>query len=335
MSSASVMTATTERSETMARTAPAELSTRCVTQVRLLGVSAAYNPSGEEGVASRSTSDDQALLELVQRLLIYPYPDGPTSVDLLASRLPEDRSVELPVPDGAQVIGSAVYRRGREIVRVDSVVRVAGSTDEVTIAYEAVLRRGGWELFEPFREHHGGFVSSNFGLPRRFRRKRDDPVLLVDVVDDGAGNSELRLALNWSMPRSGPPRRHHLEAMDRVPSLVPPPGVHVDGSGSGGGDTNWSSSATARTVMPASELEAYFAGQLAHADWTRFAGDAHDVAAWSAWNLPGGGHWSALLLIIAFDHEERSLSIHMQRPHRHDPRAWAMLARAPWRRVHF
>jgi hypothetical protein len=286
-------------------------------------------------VAAGSTADEQALVELVQRLLIYPYPDGPTSVDLLPGRLPDDRSVELSVPVGAHVIGSAVYRRGRDIARVDTVVRVAGSTDEVTIAYEAVLRRGGWELFEPFRGHDGGFVSSDFALPRRFRRKRDDPVLLVDVLDNGAGKSELRLALDWSMPRSAPPRRHHLEAMDRLPSLVPPPGVHVDGGGGGGGDSNWSSSATARTVMPASELEAYFAGQLAHADWTRFAGDAHEVAAWSAWNLPGGGHWSALLLVIAFDREERSLSLHMQRPHRHEPQARAMLTRAPWRRLHF
>jgi hypothetical protein len=285
-----------------------------------------------EGVSAESRTDQGPLLELVQRLLIYPYPEGPTDVELLPGRLPDAQVAEIPIPRDARLVGSAIYRRGRDVSSVDIVTQIDRDTVAVTREYEAQLRSTGWEIFERIGGI-GGFVPSDFA-PRRFTRVRGGPALIVDAIERGGDATELRLGLDWGV-RQQVPRSHGPEIMQHVPSLVAPPGVHVDGGGGGGGDSNWTSSGTARTDMPVGELEGYFAAQLSHAGWTRITGNRDDRAAWSAWNVPVHNRWIGLLMVVSFDSRERSLALYVQGPQQHHPRAYAPLTRAPWRRLHF
>ena len=95
-----------------------------------------------------------------------------------------------------------------------------------------------------------------------------------------------------------------------MPPLQPPAGVALRGGGGGGGGGTWHSEATVEIDQPVSEVESHFAQQLERAGWTRIAGAADDVAAWSSWQLPGDGRWRGILLVLAaFASKERFLYV--------------------------
>jgi hypothetical protein len=282
-------------------------------------------------------TDQQALMELVQRLLIQPYPYGPTSVELLPGRLPPDRSIAFPLPTGGRLVGSAVYRRDGSTTSVEAVVDLAAPSATALRAYEEQLHQAGWNVFGM---HHGGFSPANSWMPRSFRHQRGGPALVVNVVERGKQATSFRLRLDWEMPQQ--PRPHQMnDGMELIPSLLAPLNVEMEGGGGGGGDSHWSSSATAHTDMPASALEAYFAEQLTGAGWTRIAGDGGDPVAWSTWKVPGSRPWIGLLLVVPFERDERSLLVHLHSPARRRDRSQAWVTarrRGPlpwWRRISF
>jgi hypothetical protein len=283
----------------------------------------------ENGVAPHGT-DQEGLRELAERLLLQPYPDLATGIELRPGGMPQDRSATFPLPEGARLLGSAVYRRGREIIRVDAVVDVPAPPAIAGRAYEEQLRQQGWGLFG---FHGGGFMPTHSGIPRSFRHHRGGPALLVHEHDLGKGTTSLRLQLDWQIGQNPPPRLH--EGMDLLPTLLAPLDVTMDGGGSGGGDSHWSTTATAYTEMSPRNLEAFFADQLSRAGWTRVAGDSAADLAWSTWSVRTSRPWLGLLLVSAFGRHERSLLINLHAPTRHHNRSttWATLSsrsRLPW-----
>jgi len=263
-----------------------------------------------------STPDQGLFLEFVERLLIHPYPEGPTSVDLYPGRAPDDRSIDLPIPAGGRLLGTVVHRRAGDITTVEAVIDVSSAVPITIAAYEEELRQRGWGLSERFHGG-GGFVSYGPGPWREYRHGRGGPILMVNAYDRGKDVTDLRLRLDWDLARHRP-RHHRPEVMDRMPSLFAPAGVHVEGGGGGGSESHWTTQATAATDMPVSQLEAYFAEQLTRAGWIRLAGGLADVAAWSSWNVPGRGKWRGMLIVLAAsDPGERWLTVHIQGPRRH------------------
>ena len=144
---------------------------------------------------------------------------------------------------------------------------------------------------------------------------------MATPTERGKDLTEFRLRLDFEMARHRPPRPHP-EGWDLMPSLLPPPGVEMEGGGGGGGDSHWSTQASANTTMPITELEPYFAQQLTAAEWTRRSGASEEVVAWSLWDVAGGGDWKGLLMVVGSrDKDERVVTLIVQRTSR-PSRGW-------------
>jgi hypothetical protein len=258
-----------------------------------------------------SESDlDHAGLELARRLLTS-VPFGP-AVELVVGGLPPDLVDALPLPAGARLLGSALSSRETRSSTLEAVFDAAGDPAPVLAGYQRQLQDLGWEMFEagPGRSH-GGFVPRRGDERIMLRHGGRGPVLRAVAVAGSGQSVDLRVTLDWEMPRHLAEWRAPRDPGEgRMPSLYPPPGVIVHPQGGGGGGGRWRQEAIAETDLTAGELEAHFAAQLAQAAWTRLDGRLEDAVAWSSWQLPGDGDWRGLLFVLAlFGTRRRSLWI--------------------------
>ena len=268
-----------------------------------------------------TTAPDQPTeLELLRRLMIKR--STPVKCELIVGGLPAALVDGVPLPSGARLVGSMVIGHQGRLADLQVVLDATGNPTEVVNAFQRELQERGWEPFDPFEgppgPMDGGFRPGPVaGEARKLQRGGQGPVLLVRAwaVDDGL--TDLRLWLDWQMPRQSEKRaRHHVVEMSdltRMPRLYPPQGVALETQGSGGGGGRWNSEARVDTDLTVAELETHFASQLVDAGWTRISGRADDVVGWSSWNLPGEGEWRGLLLVLAaFRANERSLTLRIE-----------------------
>jgi len=252
------------------------------------------------------------LKALAEKLMTHPHPEGPTSIELLVRRLPADWGA-IPIPPGTELLGSALHSRRGNPTQIEAIYKAEGDAQSVLGRYEVALKAGDWGVFAGYGGMHGGFVPG--GLPAAYQSYRhgdEGPILMVTVMEGGTNEADLRLRLDWDMVRHLPEMRMHGRpaGFDRLPPLAPPAGVPLRGGGGGGGSGRWHSEATVETDLPVPDLEVHFSRQLEGAGWTRLAGTADDVAAWSSWQLPGDGGWGGILLVLAaFKPGERFLYV--------------------------
>jgi hypothetical protein len=262
--------------------------------------------------------DTGNLEELCVRLLGRFHPDGPTSVDLVVSQLPESIAADIPIAADWRVVGSALYsRRGRPTL-LETVIDAPNSFAELVGPFQAALGATGWTVLEPTGPMHGGFVSADFGEGRVFRRDGQGPILSIRGVSREGVATDVRLRLEWDTRPYLPPTPHvRPDGADRLPSLSAPADSRLRRQHGGGGSGHWSSESTIQTDRSVGEIEAHFAKQLAGASWRRVGGSADDTVGWSSWELPGDGQWRGLLLVLAaFRSGERSLTLRVEQ---HEP----------------
>ncbi len=198
----------------------------------------------------------------------------------------------------------------------EAVLDVDGDPSEVIDAYEKELAAQGWTVHEFGGPPQGGFVPANvIGEGRAFQRGDEGPVLMVAAMKHTDQVSDVRIRLDWEMPRHGAAHSGGFPpGMERVPTLRLPPDIEMTGGGgSGGGPNDWTTQARARTSRSVAELETHLAAQLAERAWTRVAGSADRGVAWSSWHLPGEGSWRAILLVLApFAGDQRTLMLRVE-----------------------
>jgi hypothetical protein len=271
-----------------------------------------------QGVAMATTPDRPTELQLLHRLMTSsPFIPVERVVELVVGDLPAALADEVPLPSGARLVGSMLTSHQGRLADLQVVLDATGNPAEALRAYEQELRDRGWEPFEDLPgPMHGGFVPGRASDSRILRRGGQGPVLWVAASAIDEALTDLRLRLDWQMPRNLEERRGHLMGMsglNRMPRLHPPQGVALETQGGGGGGGRWNSEARVDTDLRVAELEAHFASQLVEAGWTRISGRADDVVGWSSWHLPGEGEWRGLLLVLAaFRANERSLTLRIE-----------------------
>jgi hypothetical protein len=264
-----------------------------------------------------TTPDQPTELELLRRLMTKSR-STPVECELVVGGLPPALADEVPLPSGARLVGSMVIGYQGLLADLQVVLDATGNPTEVVDAFERELRERGWGPFEGQPGlMHGGFLPGPIGEARMLQRGGQGPVLRVSAWAVDGALTDLRLWLDWQMPRQFEDRsRHHLMGMagpTRMPRLHPPEGVALETQGSSGGGGRWNSEARVDTDLTVAELEAHFASQLVEAGWTRISGRADDVVGWSSWNLPGEDEWRGLLLVLAaFRANERSLTLRIE-----------------------
>jgi hypothetical protein len=251
---------------------------------------------GLSSVASAETADDAAQLrELAERLLTYPggTPGGQArTVELLPGRAPGDSALDIPTPDGSRVVGSAVHRAGDKTTRLDEVLDIPGSTQDIFAFYQGVLKKRGWNTGS--ENQQGGFQPSTSSFTRFFCPEQGDSWLTLSISPRDDAPNDVRIHLD--LTNSGPCdlSSHGAPGVagpgDKIPALYAPDGVQMQptgGSGGGGPYARSASSAVAETDKSPADVEAAFAQQLEAAGWKRVAGASEGPLAWSTWTMPG------------------------------------------------
>lgn len=257
-----------------------------------------------------SAPDAGAAVELAKRLLTH-VPGGP-SVEVVVGGLPPGLTVELPLPAGGRLLGSVLRSRGSGPMYLEAVFDASGDPAQVVAVYEKELKASGWETVESWPgSMRGGFVPGPTAEGMSFRLAGQGPMLLVAAIADENNSVDVRVRLDWEMPKHLDDSRRlqfRPPGAERIPDLHPPAGVSLESRGGGGGGDRWHSEAIVHTERSVVELEAHFAAQLVAAGWARLEGRADNVVGWSSWRLPGENEWRGLLLVLAaFGSRQRSL----------------------------
>lgn len=295
------------------------------------GVIVAYDrlrPAGER-VASQGASPQSAdpAQELASRLLLpmhYGQQDNAKyELQLFPAALPPDPKIDLPMPAGSRLIGSALRLRNGAAASLDAVLDVPASTTDVAGLFERELTKAGWSL-APNRGpmgQGGGFVPAVVSANRMFCKGEKPPWYSVTVWAPPNAPFDVRAHIDfihpatgtgnmWSGPCSPQSAPQPGGGLNKLPTLRAPDGVLLGGGmGGSSGNDRQTSEANATTKLTASDLETAFGQQLAAAGWTRLARGADGPVAWSTWKLPGDGDWRGTLFINETGAERRSLLV--------------------------
>jgi hypothetical protein len=267
------------------------------------------------------SGDAAAMRELAERLLSPPYHRGPDgsapTIELLPGSLPSPMPVDIPLPDGGHLVGSAVRGIGDVRQGIEVVADVGQTAARVAEHYRQHFNAAGWTA-----PYHGpgprGFQPSAPQLNQAFCKAG---VGFANVAAFGRENGTTDLRINYqlevalpggsgSLPTKPtmigcggdvvqpmPPR--FPPGYELLPALFAPDGLAIETTGGGGGPSTWTSEATTKTDMTSVALEAHFAKQLEASGWKRTAGAAGGPLVWSAWSVAGeGGPWHGLLFVL-------------------------------------
>lgn len=116
------------------------------------------------------------LLRFVERLVTYPGVGKPVAI--LPGELPDDLLVIVPIPNGAEIIGSLVYADGK-YKNINIILDVLEDPNAVMEFYRNSLKKAGWNESETSYASYG-FSTTPFPYSAVFcRYEREGPSLMV------------------------------------------------------------------------------------------------------------------------------------------------------------
>lgn len=251
------------------------------------------------------TERERQVRQLADRLLTWPDPEGPLSVDLIPVGYPEEFPPELVDLTELRFLGSAVRRRAGKLVSVEMVFEGRGEPEAVLSSYEASLLNLGWERLDQPGPIRGGFAVGGFPETSLLVERQKSVAINLQAMHREDGGIELWVRYDPVHAQDMISSLAHQRIMQEesiLPRLKPPPGVRLRPLGMGGVGGVWKSDAQAQTAVAPMELEAYFAKQLEAAGWGRLSGSADETFAWSSWlvpNVPPAAEWRGVLMVIA------------------------------------
>ena len=243
--------------------------------------------------------DEAGLREFVERWLGPSYPGQPADeITVHLGSLPPDLPFELPLPEGARVIGS-VHQALFSYLHV--ILATSLSPEEVLAFYDARLLEIGWQAASD-AAYGGGFVS---GDPWRVYCLDEEAALTLSASPWITGETDVRLFIDGDM-RYSQCNSEYMAGLDSssglIPTLMSPSGTQmIGGTTSGSSDSNTAyTETTLRTDLSAGELAAFFNEQLAADGWTLLDNGASEGHAWSHWSLVDekGEAWTGTLILL-------------------------------------
>jgi hypothetical protein len=256
------------------------------------------------------TERERQMRAFANRLLAWPDPEGPSTVELMPLGYPEDLPPELVDYADLRFLGSVVRRRAGELLSIQLLFEMAGDANDLLERYERSLLELGWQNVNQPGLHRGGFSGGGTQKTSVLVSVKKKIRVYLQSSDEEVGSL---LHVHYHPPIDGELSEDPAPlGRSPLPSLKPPPGVRIKSASSGGSGSGWSSDAAAQTEMLPMELEAYFAKQLEGAGWGRVAGSADEFFAWSSWlvpQLPEAAELRGVLIVLADFPSRRSFSL--------------------------
>jgi hypothetical protein len=248
------------------------------------------------------SSDDPTLLRaLLDRL---------TGGNLVIGALPERLPLDLPLPEGARVLGRVVHpgfthpsqpdpelHTGHASVYLDA----PGTGAALHSFYLDACRAGGWtvphaSLSFPTRVAGSDEPEEPLGI---HAQGPDGRYLQVGIQPQPGGRCAVNLDFG-AMPRGMGMRDHSdnpLSLVDTVLFRSAMPGINIQVRGGHGSDSSATQEAVAHGDLTAAEVEAAVAEQCRAAGWTLRTRGAEGPMAWSRWSHPKGDEYDAWLIV--------------------------------------
>lgn len=271
------------------------------------------NPAENQPAGVTIQGDDDALQRLVVRLLAPQYPGAPQAQGptLVVGALPDDLPLELPLPEGATVLGGLSQKDGPYGIQI--VLDAPRPAQEVIDFYTQAFTAQG--LKQPEMPPMGQvFVPAT---PQSATFCRDDNSLAISVstFEMEGGLTDVRLHLHTDTQSSVCQFRGGIMsgAQQLLPQLKLPQGAGMGRGSMGGGSSSGSaySSADIQSDLSLAEISQHYAGQLKALGWEMIDEDQSGKTAWSAWTLPSeasddGSQWIGTLLVMASPVDEKA-----------------------------
>ena len=253
--------------------------------------------------------------EFVERIV-----GGPNANFYVGELPPAERlGFELPVPEGARVVGSTLSGEG-EAYNAAVYLETEGSSDETVSFYRRALLAAGWEegqIYEP----SAGFLPSGASQEATFCR--DTTILYFNnpyyASTRGApveGEPTQVTVQLYSDPGSRGYTPCDRDERDRyygppIPALEAPPEAtasYFNDLGGGDPTLSGSSSIYLESDLSAEALLMFYDAQLLEAGWTaRGSGEAESPVGWRRYSFTSDGEpWLGLLQILSDDAFPRS-----------------------------
>jgi hypothetical protein len=245
----------------------------------------------------QAATNDTVPRELVKRLIDLPLSES----SLLVGELPEQLPADLPLPEGAQVLGSTVSENGKNY---DIFVNAKQSLEEVQAFYAERLTGAGWQERQDLAYLGGGFVPSEIervdGLAFC---KPDRELYLKGIVFDKAepnAPTDVRLSLVTGAGAMCDPEERKVKSAP-LPNLLAPPDDRLGSRGGGSDRFGYRQShVTAKTQLDTQTLVEFYAAQLERAGWRQLESRQSDATVWSVWTHTDetGRTWQGMLFVI-------------------------------------
>lgn len=224
----------------------------------------------------------------------------PDPANLYLNALPPDLPLDLPLPEGATLVGSAARPDGSPPAPAPT------GTSYAIIVESAQPRRAITDFFDTALLALGWFVSDEYErrgeLPEQYRRWSwcngpHGPWLKLSFVEVDAA-LPLRVLIEIGTAGRGPcidlPELEHFRPDEDASRDAPSIFTLDGGDGVPGG---WSSYGLVAWNGTATELERRYAAELQSAGWFEREHGEAGALAWSRWRFTGtrGGEWEAVL----------------------------------------
>jgi hypothetical protein len=264
--------------------------------------------NGKNNRPQRPAGPPEALLDLYEHLLAPSWGIGGGGwPDLLPGQVPADLPVEVPLPDGARLVGSVRWIESAEVIFDCNMNR-----DEVIRFYEGHYLSLGWTKPESmFPSMGGGFTITAMSdiIGTYFCKGEQDPWLHVRAVAASGEPTSVSVSVSTNQEQSpcGVSQRREMAMMRRLvmPDILPilrPPGgaTQLGGGGSSGGNGSYHSNADLRTDLGVEAVGDHYNAQLEAAGWTRTGSGSAGPLAWSAWDFKHEDEdWHGLFMALA------------------------------------
>jgi len=259
-------------------------------------------PSSITRSQSYDNSSNAEILFFLERMLTFPgFPPG-NVITILPGKLPPDLPFEVPVPDGAKVIGSLIWPEDK-YEQIQIFLDVPEKPEKIIEFYRNRMKKAGWN--EPESSYEGLGFSSTPSMPQLAffcQYEQEGPVLGITVfTSDGEKPADVRLNLNTN-PKVPVCHEFYYEqpesTKDVLPLLLAPEGAVWKGGGGGGGGNVRHLYTVLETELGLVELETHYRDQLIETGWELKEKGSSGPIAWSTWSFSDEfGIYSVHLLV--------------------------------------
>lgn len=267
-------------------------------------------------VAENPDSNEALLQALALRLLAKEFPGDskPESVQILAGRLPDQLTVEVPLPENSRILGSYVNLQWQTIyIEFDTDLPV----NRIFDFYRERLLSSGWhspEIPKPRVGFHPN-LSTNRAL---FCRSQRGPSLSIYASTLPHQLTQVSLGINSDPNNRSCAKiassRDLYEGYELIPSLTPPVNSKQFDQQSGSSGDNANSRTMLETNLDLLSVTAHYQTQLEEVGWTCFEQGHGEALAWSTWRFRDQEEesWYGLFFVFKMTENPLQYSIEVQ-----------------------